>query len=152
MVLSKVFIHLVFQGSSEDECQSMEASQNSVAVAEDTSTSQPSNPTDANPGTVVSPSQALVVATCTSDTVLAEEEASTTLGRSHMLDGSKGQFSREQCGGEPVEKQQGETGTGREGGREGVRERGRGREGEVERERERERGVIVYSEPGISFT
>ena len=112
MVLSKVFIHLVFQGSSKDECQSVEASQNSIAVvaaaAEDTSNIQPSNPTDANPSAAVLPSRALVVATCTSDTVLAEEEASTTLGRSHSLDGSKGQSSREQCGGEPVEKQQGE--------------------------------------------
>ena len=134
MVLSKVFIHLVFQGSSEDECQSVEASQNSVtAAAEDASNSQPSNPTDTNSGaaTCISPSQALVAATCTSDTVLAGEEASTTLGRSHSLDGSKGQFSREQCGGEPVEKQQGES--------------------ERERERERERDVLlVYLEPGIS--
>ena len=130
MVLSKVFIHLVFQGSSEDECQSVEASQNSVsAAAENATNSQPSNPTDANPSAPVSPSRALVAATCTSDKVLAEEEASTTLGRSHSLDGSKGQSSREQCGGEPVEKQQGER----------------------ERDRERERDVLlVYLEPGIS--
>ena len=111
MVLSKVFIHLVFQGSSEDECQSMEASHNSVAVVNDdeatsgacTNTSPSSNPT---PNTT-SP---LVVATAA---VREGQEPSaspppTTLGRSHAPDGSKGQFSREQCGGEPADKQHGE--------------------------------------------
>ena len=95
----------MFQGSSEDECQSMEASHNSVVVNA-TSASWPSNPADANPSTAA-PSQASAVAT-TAVTVL-EEELSPTLGRSHVLDGSRGQFSREQCGGEPAEKQQGES-------------------------------------------
>lgn len=101
MVLSKVFIHLVFQGSSEDECQSMEASHNSVVVV-DASSSQPGNPTNANPSTAPLPSQAVVAST-------AAEEPSPTLRRSHALDGSKGQFSREQRGGEAAaDKQQGE--------------------------------------------
>ena len=112
MVLSKVFIHLVFQGSSEDECQSMEASHNSVAVVNDdettctsdrcTNTGLSSNPT---PNTT-SP---LVVAIAA---VREGQEPSAspppTLGRSHAPDGSKGQFSREQCGGEPADKQHGE--------------------------------------------
>ena len=112
MVLSKVFIHLVFQGSSEDECQSMEASHNSVAIVNDdettctsdrcTNTSLSSNPT---PNTT-SP---LVVAIAA---VREGQEPSAspppTLGRSHAPDGSKGQFSREQCGGEPADKQHGE--------------------------------------------
>ena len=102
MVLSKVFIHLVFQGSSEDECQSMEASHNSVVVVK-ASSSHPSNPSNANPSTTPPPSQAVVAAT-------AEEEPSPTLGRSHALDGSKGQFSREQRGGEAAtDKKQGES-------------------------------------------
>ena len=106
MALSKVFIHLVFQGSSEDECQSMEASHNSVVVVSPiSSASHPSNLTNANRSTAL----ALSTTTAAAPERVLEEETSSTLGRSHALDGSKGQLSREQCGGEAAKKQHGES-------------------------------------------
>ena len=51
MVLSKVFIHLVFQGSSEEGCHSVEDSHNRVAnQANLTSTSDQTSPTQRSLG------------------------------------------------------------------------------------------------------
>ena len=90
MVLSKVFIHLVFQGSSEDECQSVEASHNRVIAA-----------SQASPYPTLSPPVATTVAT-------AGPSAPTSLGKSPTLDDNKSQLSREQCGGETAKKKEGE--------------------------------------------